>query len=262
MPMIAAAACAAVTCAASRCEAASAPSSRLKAALREASADASATAQICRSSSPGAPAVVRTLPKFSCRSRAYAGRLSRSVSRVLISGRLQGLFALLPVAGTELVGLQRIENAQHFGRVAADRKIGDVDEADHALGVHDVGGALGDARFGVENAEAPGELALDVREHRERQVLQLLLFIPPGEVHVLAVDADAEQLRIARLELPVEPAEGGDLGGTDEREILGQEQHHLPLAGEALVAHGAKRRLRVARDDAGEGEAGKTLTNA
>ena len=35
-------------------------------------------------------------------------------------GRLQGVFALLPVAGAQLVGLQRVEHAQHFLRVAAD----------------------------------------------------------------------------------------------------------------------------------------------
>src|SRR5579859_2485693 len=257
MPMIAA-----VTCAASRCEAASAPSSRLKAALREASADASATAQICRSSSPGAPPVVSTAPRFSCRSRAYAGRLSRIVSRLLMSGRLKGLFALLPVAGTQFVGLQRIENAQHFCRIAADGEIGDVDEADHALRVHDVGGPLSDPRFGIENSEAAGKLALDVGEHRERQVLQLLLLVPPGEVHVLAVDADAEQLGIARLEFLVEPAESGDLGGTHEGEILGPEEHHQPPAGEALMGDGTKRALRIAGDDPGEGELRKTLTNA
>src|ERR1700739_2989607 len=160
--MIAAAACEAVTCAASRCAAASAPRSRLKAALREASALASATAQICRSLKPGAPAGVSTAPRFSCRSRAYAGSDSRMASRVFMSGRLQGLFALLPVAGAELVGLQRIEHPQHFRGAAADGEIRDVDKADHALRIHDVGGALGDAGLRIEDAEAAGELAPDI----------------------------------------------------------------------------------------------------
>src|SRR4029077_5569586 len=204
MPMIAAAACAAVTCAASRCAAASAPRSRAKAVLREARALASATAQICRSLSPGAPAGVSTLPKFSCRSRAYSGSDSRMASRVFTSGRLQGLCALLPVAGTELIGLQRIEHPQDFLGAAADGEVGDVDEADHALRVHDVGGALRDARLRVEDTERRGELALDVREHRQRQLLQLGPLAPPGEVHELTVDAHAEQLRIAGAELALE----------------------------------------------------------
>src|SRR5205814_2912701 len=41
-------------------------------------------------------------------------------SRVIMSGRLQGLFALLPVAGAQLVGLQRIEHAEHLLGAAAD----------------------------------------------------------------------------------------------------------------------------------------------
>src|SRR5215469_1720924 len=98
------------------------------------------------------------------------------LSRVaLMSGRLQGLFALLPVARAELVGLQRIEHAQHFLGAAADAQVGDVDEADDALRVDDVSGALRDTGPGVEDAERTRQLALDVREHGERQVPELLL---------------------------------------------------------------------------------------
>ena len=67
--------------------------------------------------------------------------------------RYESLFALLPVAGAELVGLQRIEHTQHFLRVAADRQIGDVDEANDAFRIDNEGGALGDAGVDVENAE-------------------------------------------------------------------------------------------------------------
>src|SRR5262252_1570005 len=133
--MIAAAAWAAFTCAASRCCAASACSRRVKSALREALAAASATAQICRSLRPGAPAGVSTLPRLSCKSRAKPGSASRMLSRVFISGRLQGLFALLPIAGAELIGLQRIEHPQHFLGTAPDAEVGDVDEADDVLRV-------------------------------------------------------------------------------------------------------------------------------
>src|SRR5215831_7833463 len=117
------------------------------------------------------------------------------LSRVSISGRLQGLFALLPVAGAELIGLQRIEHPQYFLGAAADVAVGDVDEADHALRIDDERGALRHASLGIENPERSRQLALDVREHRERERPQLLFLAPPGEVHVLAVDADTEQLR-------------------------------------------------------------------
>src|SRR5665213_1730116 len=79
--------------------------------------------------------------------------LSRIRSSVLfsISGCLEGVLPLLPVARAQLVGLQRIEYTQHFRRVAAYRKIGDVDETDHTLRVDHEGGALGilDTEAGV-----------------------------------------------------------------------------------------------------------------
>src|SRR6516162_9987420 len=255
--MMAAAACAAFTCAASRCCAASACRRRVKSALREALAAASATAQICRSLRPGAPAGVSTLPRLSCKSRAKPGSASRMLSRVCISGRLQGLFALLPVAGAKLIGLQGIEHPQHFLGAAPDAEIRDIHEADHALRIDDEGSALRHARLGIENPKRAGELALDVRKHREGQRAQLLFLAAPGQVHVLAVGADTEQLRIACTELLLEPAESRDLGRADEGEILGPEEHDLPLAGEAIVREGLEGVLAVVRDDTGEVEFGE-----
>src|SRR6516225_4049604 len=260
--MMAAAACAAFTCAASRCCAASACRRRVKSALREALAAASATAQICRSLRPGAPAGVSTLPRLSCKSRAKPGSASRMLSRVFISGRLQSLFALLPIAGTGLVGLQGIEHAQHFLGAAPAIEIGDVDEADHALRIDDEGGALGHARLRIENPERAGELALDVSEHREGERAQLVFLAAPGEVHVLAVDADPEQLRIARPELLLQLAESRNLRRADEGEILGPEEHDLPLAGEAVTREGLERIPAVGRDDAGEVELGELMADA
>src|SRR4051794_27018668 len=113
--------------------------SRVNGRLREAIAEARATAQICFSVRPGAPVVVSTLPRFSFRSRAYSGIASRRVSRVVMlislrqatlislgqgadflgpggapsgtphrlqsphSGGFQSLLALLPVARAQLV---------------------------------------------------------------------------------------------------------------------------------------------------------------
>src|SRR5580658_3973857 len=179
-----------------------------------------------------------------------------------LSGGLEGVVALLPVAGAQFIGLQRIEHAQDFLRAPADAQVRDVHEADHAFGVDDVSGALRHARLRVENAERRRQLALQVREHRERQVLELLLVAPPGEMHELAVDADTEQLCIAGAELTLELAERGDLGGAYEGEVLGPEEQHLPLAGRAVIGEGLERRARIARNDAAEGELGKTLTDA
>ena len=54
--------------------------------------------------------------RFSLMSRRYVRQpvLQDSIDMVASSGRLQVVFALLPVAGAELVGLQRVEHAQHL----------------------------------------------------------------------------------------------------------------------------------------------------
>src|SRR3984957_16143629 len=185
------------------------------------------------------------------------------LSRVSIfSGRLQGVVALLPVTRAQLVGLQRIKNAQHLLGTATHVHVSDVHEADDPVRVDDEGGTLCDAGLRVEDPESACELALDVREHRERQVLQLFLLAPPRQVHELAVDAGPEQLRVTRAELLFELAEGGDLGGADEGEVLGPKEHDLPLAGKALVDKGLERLLGIARDDAGEGKPGETVAYA
>src|SRR6185312_1614224 len=186
---------------------------------------------------------------------------SRRVSRVVISGRLQGFFALLPVARAQLVGLQCIEHAQDLFRAATDVQVGDVDEANDPLRIDDEGGALGDSFTRIEDAEAAGELALDVGEHGERQALQLLLRLAPGQVNELTVDAHSEDLRIARLELAIELAEGGDFRRTDEGEVFRPEEHDGPLAREAVVGEGLEGMVQIARDGALELEPRKLFTD-
>ena len=81
-------------------------------------------------------------------------------------------------------------------------------------------------------------------------------------MHVLVVGARAEQLRVARLKLLLELAEGGDLGGAYKGEVLGPEEHDLPFAGKALVGDRLERLLRVAADHACQGELGKLTAYA
>ena len=79
------------------------------------------------------------------------------------------------------------------------------------------------------------------------------LVAPPRVVHVLAVDGDAEQLRVARLEFLLELAEGGDLGRAHEGEVLRPEEHDLPLARVKLSwVKGWNALCQVVRDDAGQ----------
>src|SRR4029450_1877040 len=142
------------------------------------------------------------------------------------SGRLQCLFALLPVARAKLVRLQSVEDAQHFFGAAPDVEVGDVNKADDALRVNNVSGSLRHPSLRVQDAERARELALDVRQHRERQRAQLFLVLAPGKMHEFRVDADAQHLRIAVGEFLVELSERRNLGGAYESEILGPEEDH------------------------------------
>src|SRR5665213_526773 len=188
--------------------------------------------------------------------------LSRIRSSVVfsMSGCLEGVLSLLPVARAQLVGLQRIQYAQHFRRVAAYRKIGDVNETDHTLRVDHEGGALGDAGLAIENTQGVAELALDVRQHRKRQIAQLFLFLAPRQVHVLVVGADAEHLRAAVAELAIELAESRNLGRAHEGEILGPEKHDLPFAGLVGAAELLERIAGVIRHHTGQRIRGKLLS--
>ena len=85
-------------------------------------------------------------------------------------------------------------------------------------------------RLLVEDAERRGKFALDVGQHREGQVLEVGMVLPPGQMHELAVGRDAVDHRVAVGEIATELAEAGDLGGADEGEILRPEEHDLPLA--------------------------------
>src|SRR3982074_1347919 len=107
--------------------------------------------------------------RLSLRARAFSGSRSfrTSMDMAVSSGGLQDVVALLPVAGAELVGLQRIEHAQDFLRVAADREVVHRHEADDTLGIDDESGAQADAFGLVEDAERLGKLALEVGQHRD-----------------------------------------------------------------------------------------------
>jgi hypothetical protein len=62
--------------------------------------------------------------------------------------------------------------------------------------------------------------------------------VPPGEVNEFGIRAAAEDLRVALAEFLVELAKCGDLGRTDESEILRPEEVNLPLALVVLVRTG------------------------
>ena len=95
--------------------------------------------QSARVGSPARPAVVQHGAEVQARCRARSRAALRAVRRAFMSlppvcwrpssGRLQRVFALLPVARAQLVRLQCVQHAQYLLRAAADRQVGHVDEA-------------------------------------------------------------------------------------------------------------------------------------
>jgi hypothetical protein len=149
--------------------------------------------------------------------------------RAITHADFQNLLALLPVAGAELIGLQGVEHAQDFLRVAADREVVHRNETDDVLRVHDEGGALCDSFVRIEYPKGRRQLTFDVGQHREGEIFQVVVVGAPGVVHELRVGAAAENLGVTVLEFLVELAEGGDLRGAHEGEILRPEEVNLPL---------------------------------
>src|SRR5512132_2582305 len=170
--------------------------------LRDASAATTNVPARCCSVSAGSAA---RLDKLSLRSFAYSGKAFFSFSRDIVAlpsdesgaGSLpapgprscgfQNVFALLPVAGAQLVRLQSIEDTQHFLRVTADIEIIHRDEADDPLRIDDERRAQTHALALVEDAQSHAQLSLDVSQHRKRQVPEIREVPSPCPMHELAV---------------------------------------------------------------------------
>src|SRR6266404_354715 len=249
MPITAAAPFAASSAALERWVAASANTACVSSAFREAIAVATIVPQVCCSFKSGC---CFSDEKFSFKSRAYAGTVSISSSKFIIllqfaivtimagdpSRRISGGllnklkcgFALLPVARAQFIGLKRIQHAQDFLRIASDRTGGDIRELNHAVGVHEKSSALGDTFNGIDDSKLLAQVAFDVGEHRERQVLQIWMVVTPCMMYPLGVSAPAQDLRIAFLKLFVEFAEAGNFRRADKSKILWPEEIELPLA--------------------------------
>src|SRR5690606_19880573 len=176
MPMIEAAPRAALYASADRVSAASSAISRSVVAERVAAAVASRVPHSCCSLST----VVRASEeRLSFRSLAYSGSEFFRVSMLTALPRLSdarrqqfagvdGGIALLPVAGAQFVGLQRVQHPQHLVDITAHGTGGHRDELDLVVRVDDEGGAVGHT-VGIENAGRGGEFTLEIRQHRERQ---------------------------------------------------------------------------------------------
>src|ERR1700750_3089074 len=139
---------------------------------------------------------------------------------------LQGFLALLPVARTKFVCLQRIENAQNFLRIAAYRKIGYVCETNDAVRIDDERRSLGYPFFFIQNSKLPSKIALDVCQHRKRKVLQVSMMCPPRMMNEFVVRRTTQNLCVAIQKLLVQLSKSRNLGGANKREILRPKEVH------------------------------------
>ena len=92
--------------------------------------------------------------------------------------------------------------------------------AEGAVGVDEEGAAKGDALFGEEDAVRLGDGVRAVSEEAELEVgaktALLARCLRPGEVGVLRVGRDADDLGVDGVKLGQGLVEGEDLGGADD----------------------------------------------
>lgn len=143
---------------------------------------------------------------------------------------IQRLLPLLPSAGSKLLALQRVENAQYFLDVPSDGEIVAGGPADCPSGIHDVSSAQADAGFFMQYSKGAGKVALEVGHHGKGQVFKLRVIVAPGQVGVLGVGAAAENFAIPVFKLAVLVSEFCDFSGAHEGEVERPEKHDLPLS--------------------------------
>src|SRR5207344_473938 len=133
---------------------------------------------------------------------------------------LQELIALLPVARAQFVGLERVEHPQHLLGITSDVQVVNGRESDYALRVDDEGGAQCHAFLLVENAERLVQFTLDVRKHREGEVLQIRVRTAPGQVDEFAVRGGTPDDRVAIGKLALQLSKSCNFRGAYEGKVL------------------------------------------
>jgi len=173
---------------------------------------------------------------------------------------LQRLVAFFPAALDQAAVLQAVQDTQNFFNIAADAEVVHRHVADNAFRVNDEGRAQAYAGTFMQNAKSVRQFVLDVGEHREWQVVQVLVALAPVEVNIVAVRAHAEHLRVARRKFLVQLAEGRDFGRADEGEVLRPGEENSPLALVAGVGDVLLEVVVIAGNNADELEFWKLMT--
>ena len=144
--------------------------------------------------------------------------------------------------------LQGVDRAQHFLPVAAGAHRVDEDQLDLLVRTdhEDIADSLVVRRrpladvargAGREHAVELGDVEIDVSDQRivRRDALRLLDVLGPQMMLVGRVDADADQLDAALVELRLEPRDGAKLGRADRRKVFRVRKEKPPAVAEPFV---------------------------
>ena len=145
--------------------------------------------------------------------------------------RAQDLFALPPVARAQLVGLERVEDAQRLLRVAADVEAVDRDVLDDIVGIDDEGGAIGDALVAVDGcpSASASSFLLSAIHGKSAAASRSSDLRQAKWTKSVSVEAPI-RIGVAVREIALQLAIADDLGRADEGEVLRPVEDDLPLA--------------------------------
>src|SRR5690625_5627565 len=100
----------------------------------------------------------------------------------------------------------------------------------------------------MQNAQLGAQLALEVGQHGNLEILEVFMALAPRKVNKLRVGACSQNLAIAIGKFTGQVAESVDCGRADKGEVLGIERHQLPLALVGLVADICKSGIKLGTD--------------
>ncbi len=159
------------------------------------------------------------------------------------AGHDDDVLALLPVGrgGDLLLGreLQRVDDPQDLVEVAPGAGRVGQRELDLVVGADDEHRAHGHGVAGVrlDHVVEVGDLLVGIGDQREvhRGALRLLDVLAPLAVGVDRIDAEADHLGVALVELGLEAGHRAQLGGAHRGEVLGVREEHRPAVALPVV---------------------------
>ena len=128
-----------------------------------------------------------------------------------------------------------LDLADQLGGVAAHALAADLHDLDDTLRIDDERAAVGQALALAHHAEVVGDGAVGVTDHRELDLADGVGGVVPRLVGEVGVGAHRVDLDTELLELGVVVGEVAQLGGADEGEVGGVEEHDRPLAAQVAV---------------------------